>query len=234
MQQETAIDTASSADKPYLLIIDDHRLVAEAFAQILAQDYRVIIATGKKQMQQVLRNQRPAIALLDLYLAQEGDGLHLLPELLERGVKVLIFSGTTDQVALRASIRLGAHGYVSKSGDMAQLRVALHAVQGGHLAFPQELLAQALREPRNMVPFLSEREILLLDMLLTQPMPGNEEMAGKLRISTGRVKNCLTDLYAKFDVDSRHALVEEARRRGYFPGIHPARMGARTWGRNKS
>ncbi len=213
-----------------LLMIDDHKLLTEALTHNLGNDYRVTAVTTRREMQQALRSERYAVALLDLYLAHEGDGLSLLPDLLERGAKVLIFSGTADQAAIRASIRLGAHGYVDKARDLSQLHLALRAVLSDHLAYPQELLAQALREPRNMVPYLSEREVLLLDMLLTQPMPGNEDMARKLQISTGRVKNCLTDLYAKFHVESRHALVEEARRRGYFSGMHPARMSPRVRG----
>ncbi|WP_338845945.1 response regulator transcription factor [Massilia sp. W12] len=205
-------------------MIDDHKLLMDALSINLSDNFRVTAVSNRREMRLALRNEKYAVALLDLYLGQEGDGLSLLPELLERGAKVLIFSGTSDQAAIRASIRMGAHGFVDKAWELRHLHAALRAVLDDHLAYPQELLSQVLREPKNMVPYLSEREVMLLDMLLKQPMPSNEEMAAVLLISTGRVKNCLTELYSKFNVENRHALVDEARRRGYFPGMHPARM----------
>ncbi|WP_338845413.1 response regulator transcription factor [Massilia sp. W12] len=211
-------------ERPHIILIDDHKLVAQALSHVLSSEYRVTLAANQREMRLAMRQTRFAVALLDLFLANEGDGLSLLPELLNHNIKVLVFADASDKAAIRASITMGAHGYVDKAGELHQLRAALKAVMQDHLAFPQELLSAALREPRNIVPQLSEREVRLLDMMLAEPMPSNEDMAKRLFISIGRVKNCLTDLYAKFNVQSRHALVAEARRRGYFIGMHPARM----------
>ncbi|WP_338845622.1 response regulator [Massilia sp. W12] len=220
----TMMKTEEATQKPHLLIVDDQRLLLDLLCKELREHYQITAVNSRHAAQNAIRNTRFQVAMLDLQLGAEDDGLHLLPELLRRGFKVLVLTDAMDRAAIRACIRLGAHGVVDKTWELSHLHEALGAVLSNHLAFPQQLLSQALLEPRNLLPYLSDREMLILDLLLQQPMPSNEEMASKIGISTGRVKNCLTEIYSKFKVIGRHALAEEARRRGYFPGIHRARM----------
>ncbi len=222
------MQTDNTNTLPSLLIVDDHRAVLEGLQHCFQTEYRVTLAHDLGAMRRVLRQQQFDVVLLDLFLGEAGDGLHALPELLRYQCRVIMVAGSESQAledaTIRACLQMGAHGYVSKRWELARFKQAIAAVLSNHLAYPQSVLAQALREPRNSLPFLSERETALLNLLLQSPMPSNEEMAAALHISTGRVKNCLTELYSKFKVDSRHTLVQKARELGYFPGIHPARM----------
>jgi DNA-binding CsgD family transcriptional regulator len=64
---------------------------------------------------------------------------------------------------------------------------------------------------------MSKRELDVLNQVFVVPVRPNEAISEALHLSTGRVKNILTDLFRKFEVNTRHELSLEARRRGYHP-----------------
>lgn len=207
-----------------LLLVDDHQLIAQSISKALAPNFRVTSARNPREMREALKKDSFSIALLDLYLADDGDGLYLMPELQKASTKVIILSGTATESSLRACIKLGAHGFVDKAHNMQNLLDAIEAVNADHLAYPPQVLAQVIQESENVIPHLTERETKILNLLVNEPTPSNDSIAQALFVSPGRIKNCLTSLFEKFAVSNRHALLQEAKRRGYFTGMHPARM----------
>lgn len=115
-----------------LLVADDEPLVRAGVVSILATDARLEIVAevsdGDAALA-VLRSRSVDVAVLDIQMPGR-TGLDVLRELRESGDQVPCLFVTTfgedDYVA--DAIRLGADGFVLKSGDPGQLLMAVHAV----------------------------------------------------------------------------------------------------------
>ncbi|WP_338847361.1 hypothetical protein V8J88_01420 [Massilia sp. W12] len=80
-------------------------------------------------------------------------------------------------------------------------------------------MMRAFRDQRDAIPVMHASEVKILDLLMREPDMENSELAPRVKLSYGRVKNVMTGLLNKFGVSNRHQLVYEAKRRGYFPGM---------------
>jgi DNA-binding NarL/FixJ family response regulator len=113
------------------------------------------------------------VLLLDLNLPGRG-GLDVLASLKESNsdIRVLIVSMfAEDQYALRC-LRAGAHGYLNKAGDPAELITAVRTVAQGRKYVTQavsEMLVQNLASPttETLHDALSERELQTLLKIAT-------------------------------------------------------------------
>jgi DNA-binding NarL/FixJ family response regulator len=134
-----------------------------------AVDIQVIGESGSySEVREVLRNVACDVLILDLNLPGRG-GLEVLATLRESGsaVRVLIVSMfAEDQYAIRC-LRAGAHGYLNKAGDPAELIAAVRTIAQGRkyvTAAVSEMLVNNLSEPTSetLHSTLSERELQTL------------------------------------------------------------------------
>jgi two-component system invasion response regulator UvrY len=134
-----------------------------------AVDIQVIGESGSySEVREVLRNTACDVLVLDLNLPGRG-GLEVLSSLREGGssVRVLIVSMyAEDQYAIRC-LRAGAHGYLNKAGDPAELVAAVRTIAQGRkyvTAAVSDMLVNNLSEPSSetLHSTLSERELQTL------------------------------------------------------------------------
>jgi DNA-binding NarL/FixJ family response regulator len=120
------------------------------------------------EVRDVLRKVECDVLVLDLNLPGRG-GLEVLASLKESGtsIRTLIVSMfAEDQYAIRC-LRAGAHGYLNKAGDPAELVSAVRAIaQGRKYVTPEvsEMLVDSLASPgmEALHSALSEREMQTL------------------------------------------------------------------------
>jgi DNA-binding NarL/FixJ family response regulator len=202
-----------------VIIADDHALWRAGLAQLLAAEGLEVAAetaTGDETLEAVRANPG-AVLLLDIAMPGRLDGLATSARLKERGddVKVIIVSARDDRDALFSAITAGAHGYIAKDADVAQLVGAIHLVAGGGSAFGgsvTEGLAAGVAgldyspgeyERRRLE--LSERELQVLRLLAT-PMTA-AQIAARLFLSAKTVQNHASAIYEKLGVHSRSEAV---------------------------
>jgi DNA-binding NarL/FixJ family response regulator len=134
-----------------------------------AVDIQVCGEAGSySEVREVLRTAACDVLILDLNLPGRG-GLEVLATLREGGstVRVLICSMfAEDQYAIRC-LRAGAHGYLNKAGDPAELVAAVRTIAQGRKyvsAAVSEMLVNNLSEPNaeTLHSTLSERELQTL------------------------------------------------------------------------
>ncbi len=134
-----------------------------------AVDIQVCGEAGSySEVREVLRTASCDVLILDLNLPGRG-GLEVLASLREAGsaVRVLIVSMfAEDQYAIRC-LRAGAHGYLNKAGDPAELIAAVRTIAQGRKyvsAAVSEMLVNNLSEPtsESLHSTLSERELQTL------------------------------------------------------------------------
>jgi two-component system invasion response regulator UvrY len=154
-----------------VVLCDDHAMVRRGIRDTLSEavDIQVCGEAGSySEVRELLRATPCDVLILDLNLPGRG-GLEVLATLREGGsvVRVLICSMfAEDQYAIRC-LRAGAHGYLNKAGDPAELVAAVRTIAQGRKyvsAAVSEMLVNNLSEPSSetLHSTLSERELQTL------------------------------------------------------------------------
>lgn len=154
-----------------VVLCDDHAMVRRGIRDTLSEavDIQVCGEAGSySEVRELLRSTACDVLILDLNLPGRG-GLEVLATLKEGGstVRVLICSMfAEDQYAIRC-LRAGAHGYLNKAGDPAELVAAVRTIAQGRKyvsAAVSEMLVNNLSEPASetLHSTLSERELQTL------------------------------------------------------------------------
>jgi DNA-binding NarL/FixJ family response regulator len=197
-----------------VLIADDHRLMREGTAALLAADPRLEVAglarDGREAVELAVRL-TPDVVLLDLGMP-DIDGIEACAAIRARvpSARVLMLTVSEDELDLRAALRVGAAGYLLKDMPPAEL---VEAVLGGETVVPS--LAPHPRDELSV----REREVL---ELIGQGLR-NREIAERLVVSEATVKTHVRHVLEKLRLRNRaeaaafaagHARSVPARRRG--------------------
>jgi len=116
-----------------ILLVDDEPGMLRYIRTLLeVDDYKVETAsTGEEAVQRVQKGLHPDLVLLDL-LMPGIDGLQTLEQLrqLQPGVKVVMLSCVSDTRKVVQAIRLGAHDYLTKPFQKAELDTVIDQCLG--------------------------------------------------------------------------------------------------------
>lgn len=148
----------------HVVVCDDHAVVRRGIKDTLSEapDLRVTgEASSYAEVRELLRQVPCDVLVLDLGLP-DRSGLDVLESLqsAHSTIRVLVVSMyPEDQYALR-SLRAGAHGYVNKAGDPAELITAVRNVWHGRRHLTPEVT-------QMLVDSLSKRQIEALHASLS-------------------------------------------------------------------
>jgi len=208
-----------------IAIIDDHRLVAEAFSDLIRKfnDYDVLfVAENGRDLLTQLRHGKclPDIALVDLHMP-EMDGFETAIQLrqLYPGIRVIALSMTDREEHIVSMVRNGARGYLLKGCRPAELRQALNDVMMKGFYYSEFLTRQLIRrlnapEPAEpVVSFkLNGREQDFLKMACSELT--YNQIADRMCVSPRTVDGYREVVFQKMSVRSRVGMVIEAVRHG--------------------
>jgi two-component system NarL family response regulator len=176
-----------------VIIADDHRLMREGTAALLAADERVEVvglASGGREAVELAARVRPDVALLDVGMPDIG-GVEACAAIRAHDpeVRVLMLTVSEDALDVRAALRVGAAGYLLK--DIP----------------PGELVAAVLGADRVMASAdapadeLSVREREVLELLGRGLR--NREIAERLVVSEATVKTHVRHVLEKLRLRNR-------------------------------
>jgi DNA-binding NarL/FixJ family response regulator len=132
-----------------VLIVEDHGLVAEAFAKLLEPEFAVVGTVGDgDSLVRAIRECEPDVVLLDLYLPGVG-GLDAGPEVKARfpGVKIVVVTVNDNGKTADEALKSWAAGYVLKRSMGPELPKAIRAVLRGE-KYVTPAVEEALKEAR--------------------------------------------------------------------------------------
>jgi DNA-binding NarL/FixJ family response regulator len=197
-----------------ILTVDDHVMLREGIAAIVAQEPDMKIvgeATNGAEAIEAHRNLRPDVTLMDLQMPVM-PGLEAIAAIRAESENARIVVLTTyegDVQAVRA-LKAGACGFLLKSSVRKELLETIRAVHAGRRYLPvdiaQEIAIHAAEEP------LSPREIAILELVAAGK--ANKTVAWELSVSQETVKAHLRSIFSKLDVTDRTQAVTTALRRG--------------------
>jgi len=206
--------------KPTVVVVDDHTLLAEAFATVLGDRYQVVgTFDDPRAFLAVAAELRPHVALLDISMPTMS-GLDVLRELrnVSPTTRVIFLTMNEDADVAAAAFRLGASGFLLKRSAASELLRAVRDVFDGR-RFVTPLIATALvgslahgPTAREVATPLTERQRQVLKLLVEgQSM---KEVASALNVSARTVAFHKYRIMQHLHATSTAALIRIAVREG--------------------
>ena len=198
-----------------LLLADDQELVRSALAALLAleDDFEVVATVGRgDEVVAAAKAHRPDVALLDIEmpgidgLAAAGVLAQEVPE-----CRSLILTTFGRPGYLRRAMESGASGFVVKDVPAEQLADAIRRVVAGERVVDPALAAETLASGTSPLT-ARERDVLVA----ARPGATVSQIAEKLFLSEGTVRNYLSVAMAKIGARNRAEAVRTADERGWF------------------
>lgn len=214
-------------DPVRLLLVDDQRLMRDGLRTLLEMEPQMAVAGEASNGQEALDQYaalRPDVTLMDVRMPVM-DGVEATRRLRARwpDARVIILTTFDDDEYVFEGLRTGALGYLLKDVSMAELTDAIHTVMAGGVLIEPSVARKVVAEFARMAPqssaaaadlveALSEREIEILK-LLAEGLT-NREIAGRLYLAEGTVKNYVTNILGKIGVRDRTQAALRARELG--------------------
>ena len=198
-----------------VLLADDQATVRGALAALLRleKDIEVVAEVGRAdEVLAAAQEKEPDVALLDIEMPG-GDGLTAAVQLKETipRCKVLMLTTFGRPGYLRRAMEGGAVGFLTKDMPAAQLASAIRRAMAGERVIDPQLAINALSEGDNP---LTERERDVL--AAASEGAGIAEIAHRLFLSPGTVRNYLSLAIQKLDAANRFEAARRAKEKGWI------------------
>ncbi len=197
-----------------LLVVDDHEVVRQGLVALLErrEAFQVVAEAGTvaESIEQARRHQ-PDIVIMDVRLP-DGSGIEACRAIRAElpGTRVVMLTSYPDEEAVLSAIVAGASGYLLKQIRGRDLVSALETVgRGGSLLDPA-VTERVLERIRRIASGASESdEISQLTsqerkiLLLVAEGKTNKEIASEIFLSDKTVKNYVSSILAKLNLERR-------------------------------
>ena len=210
-----------------ILIVDDQALFREGLRTLLSvqADFEIIgeAANGEEAIRMSMQHQ-PEVVLMDLRMPVL-DGVRATGRIhdLYPNCRVIVLTTFDDDELVFDGLRAGAIGFLLKDVPSTKLFDAIRAAsRGEYFLLPSitaKVIAEFARFPRvsgqrsqEYVETLSPRELEILKLVASGD--SNKEIAEKLVITEGTVKDHLSNILAKLSAKDRLQAVIHARELG--------------------
>jgi DNA-binding NarL/FixJ family response regulator len=201
-----------------LLIADDHAVVAQALAQMLARAYDVVaIVNDGVEVVEAARRLRPDVIVSDLSMPGLS-GLDALRRLKAEGVRTrVIFLTMYDDPALAAeAMRAGASGYLLKQAAGEELLAAIRDVLAGRVYVSPQLAGDVIASIASPKPASDDKLTLRQREVLRLVAQGKsmKEVAAVLRLSPRTVETHKYEMMHSLGVHTTAELIRFAYQHG--------------------
>ncbi len=198
-----------------VLLAEDQAMTRGALAALLglAGDIEVVAQVGRgDEVVPAALSSRPDVALLDIEMPG-GDGLSVAAELRRQApsCRVMILTTFGRPGYLRRAMESGVVGFLVKDAPASELASAVRRVVAGERVIDPALASAALSEGNNP---LTEREREVL--AAAAPGASIAEIADRLALSDGTVRNYLSTAIQKLGVRNRVEAARLAEEKGWL------------------
>lgn len=215
-----------------VLLADDHTLFRKGIRNMLEEmpDIEVVgeAATGREAVEQACALV-PDVILMDIKMP-EITGIEATKQVLKENphIGVILVTMFDDPESAFAGMRAGARGYVLKEAEPEELRRAVEAAQRGEVMLCPIIASKVLEHFRaepsvvaQQLPYekLSERELEVLQAAADGL--NNREIAERLFIAEKTVKNHISNIFSKLNVNDRTQAILYALRQGLVSVARP-------------
>ncbi|MEW9702120.1 response regulator [Paenibacillus sp. SI8] len=220
-----------------LLLVDDQDLIRESLHIVLDMDPEITVVglaeNGNAAIKQCEEHQ-PDVVLMDIHMPVM-DGVEATRQIKAAWPQIRVIILTTFQEISYVvdALGAGAEGYLLKAIHPKDLAAGIKWVHQGGTLIPQDIAKMLVQQARGMQEGsardpeaktsaeepvrtdaygLSEREVQVLHCIADGL--SNKEIAEKLYLSEGTVKNYISSIYSKMDVRDRIQASKKAHEEG--------------------
>jgi DNA-binding NarL/FixJ family response regulator len=199
-----------------VLLVDDQSLIRQGLKALLELEADLEIigeAENGKQAVNLSTQLQPDVVLMDIRMPIM-DGVAATKEIQKScpGIKILVLTTFDDDEYIKAALQHGAMGYLLKDTPSEELAVAIRAVYKGYAQLGPGIVKKLVTQFSTVIPNqtppvppnlteLTPREKEVLQLIATGA--NNKEIAQKLYISEGTVKNHVTNILNRLDLRDR-------------------------------
>ena len=220
-----------------IAIVDDHELFREGLKRIFdLEDEFIVVAEGRtgREAIRIAGEMKPEILILDINMP-DMNGIEATKQLsvLSPETRVLILSIHDDESYITHALEAGASGFLLKEVASTELISAVRSVARDGAYLHPKVTTNVLKDYRRLLQFkgeqagrnienrtddpvyqlLSRREIEVLHLLADGR--SNRDISDMLFISEKTVKNHVSSVLRKMEVNDRTQAVVDAIRRGW-------------------
>ncbi len=218
-------------DKIKVIIADDSDFVRDGMKIILDvdDDFEVIgTASNGREAIELAEKQKPDVFLMDIQMP-EMDGIDATKYIVEHDLgKVLILTTFDDDDLVKRALKNGAKGYLIKNHTPEHLKQMIKSVYNGTGVMDENILnaltkltvsgekatdasdqADSSKLVRNLADGFDASDYTDRELDIIKAVAeglSNKQIAEKLYISEGTVKNYITNILSKEDLSHRTAL----------------------------
>ena len=207
------------------IIVEDQELIRKSLKIVLERisDISIIgMAANGKEAIDLCEKENPEMVLMDIQMP-EMDGVKATEEIKKRmpHIKVIILTTFQDINYVMNALNAGAEGYILKAVDPLFLVTGIQMVYHGGSLIPQELAKEVFQSfnpseekgifeqsPAVKTYELSQQELKVLKYL-SQGL-SNKAISERMFLSLGTVKNYISNIYSKLDVNNRSSAIMKA------------------------
>lgn len=208
-----------------ILLGDDHALILDGLRAALQPQFEVVgEAKDGKALMQAAERLRPDLVVLDISmpLLNGFESARQIRKALP-SAKLIFLSQHLNPAYLKQALKIGASGYVLKSGATEELQEAIATVMRGKIyitpAFGENVIAGLWNrsgEISNESEELTDRQRQILQLIVEGR--ANKEIADVLHVSIKTVEFHRARIMARLGVRTVAELTKVALQQGLIPG----------------
>ncbi|WP_223623505.1 DNA-binding response regulator [Microbacterium sp. EST19A] len=197
-----------------IVLADDEQLLRAALAALLPLDGNIDVvaqAENGREAVAVTLEHRPDVLVIDLEMP-EMDGLEAVAAIMSErpAQRVLMLTRHARAGVLRRALRLGVRGFMSKGADPEDIAEVIGRLHSGGRWIAHDVLEASVLDDSP----LTEREADALRE--TREGYAVKEIARRLHLAPGTVRNYLSSAMQKTGTETRHDAARAARDHGWL------------------
>ena len=194
-----------------VMLADDHILMREGIRQLLEFDGSIEVVGEVSDGEECLKMLpiiKPEVLLLDINMPRM-NGVEVLSEIRKQKmpVKVLILTVHNEVDYLVKAVDIGVDVYIVRDSESNELKKAINCLVNGENYIQPSLIPSLNNRlvtrdtDKEKIESLTKRELEVLIQVANGMF--NKEIATNLRISERTVKNHISNIFKKIDVNDR-------------------------------
>lgn len=210
-----------------LLVVDDQAIVRQGLKAMLEQDEQINVVqeadNGASAIEILEKHHAIDLVLLDIRMP-EMNGMEATRIIKQRWpqIKVLILTTFNDEEYALETLKDGASGFLLKTADSQKLIQAVYSTMNEGLPIHEDVAAKVIpkllhngeRKESEEQVLLTERELEVVKLIGAGKT--NKEIANRLFLSIGTVKNYVTTILQKLALRDRTQLAIYAVKHGLY------------------
>lgn len=195
-----------------IVIAEDQRMMLGALGSLLSleDDMEVVgKASNGEEAISLVKKLQPDVCIMDIEMP-EKSGLKAAEELKGIGCKVIILTTFARSGYFQRALKAGVRGYLLKDSPSEELASSIRSVMAGKRIYAPELMDDVYGEENP----LTDREKEVLELIANGK--NTKEIADKLSIKTGTVRNYISAILDKLEVTNRIEAITQSKEKGWF------------------